>query len=205
MCSSTQSGLDFVRYLGSESCLRVGRWSTYRCMWPSLCSSEIARLAFNSTIKSLQTAASLREKGIAYTCKARISVRVRWSEGLQVLVLKEATEVEEVAVTPLSLADEVAEALSSAPGQEVTITLASHLCRCCINSVQQQPFQVVVGLSCGSGSRHRECGQQFILNSAGGCWVLYPCPSCRGCKIWVSIHEELFRYLIADSDGIGSQ
>jgi len=34
---------------------------------------------------------------------------------LQVLVLKESTEVQEIAVTPLSLADEVAEALSAAP------------------------------------------------------------------------------------------
>jgi hypothetical protein len=44
---------------------------------------------------------------------------------LQVLVLKEQTDVQEVAVTPLSLADEVAEALQSAPAAEQGSSLST--------------------------------------------------------------------------------
>jgi hypothetical protein len=44
---------------------------------------------------------------------------------LQVLVLKEQTDIQEIAVTPLSLADEVAEALQSAPAAEQGASLST--------------------------------------------------------------------------------
>lgn len=43
----------------------------------------------------------------------------------QVLVLKEQTDIQEIAVTPLSLADEVAEALQSAPAAEQGTSLST--------------------------------------------------------------------------------